>query len=230
VPRVLVVGADGDGAEDVRRALAREGLEVSLAPTADDAVASARDVRADAVIVDALLRGRSGFAVCRLLRESEPTRELPILMLTPADSELDRVLAFEAGADDAVQRPYFPRELALRVRALLRRRRASARDDVEGVYAAGPMVVDTQRRAVRAFGSDVSLSEVEFSILSFLARSPGRVFGRDEIVRAVWGPAAARSARLVDAHVKSIRRKLGRAGALVESVRGIGYRVTDKAP
>jgi two-component system alkaline phosphatase synthesis response regulator PhoP len=81
---------------------------------------------------------------------------------------------------------------------------------------------------VRAFGSDVSLSEVEFSILSFLARSPGRVFGRDEIVRAVWGPAAARSARLVDAHVKSIRRKLGSAGALLESVRGIGYRVTDK--
>jgi DNA-binding response OmpR family regulator len=230
VPRILVVSAEAESGDAIGSALLREGFEVMRATGAVDAVELAASDPPDALIVDTWLRDRSGFAVCRSLRESDATREVPVLMLTPADSELDNVLAFEAGADDAVRRPFYPRELALRVRAMLRRRRAARRAQDGGkVVACGALRLDPSRRVVQASGHEVSLGEIEFAIVAFLAKSPGRVFPRDEIVRAVWGPEAIRTARLVDAHVKSIRRKLGPAGACVESVRGIGYRISDKA-
>jgi DNA-binding response OmpR family regulator len=230
VPRILVVSAEPESGDAIGAALGREGFEVVRAAGASEAVELAASDPPDALVVDTWLRDRSGFAVCRSLRESDATREVPVLMLTPADSELDNVLAFEAGADDAVRRPFYPRELALRVRALLRRRRIGRRlEDGGGVVACGPLRLDATRRAVRAFGHEATLGEIEFAIVAFLAQSPGRVFPRDEIVRAVWGADATRTARLVDAHVKSIRRKLGDAGACVESVRGIGYRISEKA-
>ncbi len=229
--RILVVSAEPDSGDAIRGALVREGFEVVRAGGAREAVERAGVEPPDAVVVDTWLRDRSGFAVCRTLRESGATREVPILMLTPADSEMDNVLAFEAGADDAVRRPFYPRELALRVRALLRRRRGGRRTQEEGgdLLRCGPLVIDPEGRSVRAFGRDVPLGEIEFAILAFLARSPGRVFPRTEIVRAVWGPDAVRTSRLVDAHVKSIRKKLGAGGACVESVRAIGYRISEKA-
>jgi two-component system phosphate regulon response regulator PhoB len=229
VPRVLVVSADPESGEAIGTALARESFEVLRAESALEAVERAATAAPDALVVDTWLRDRSGFAVCRQLRESEATRELPILMLTPADSELDNVLAFEAGADDAVRRPFYPRELALRVRALLRRRRTGGgADAAPELLRCGPLAIDPRSRVVSASGVDTSLGEIEFAILVCLARSPGRVLSRADIVRAVWGEGARRTPRLVDAHVKSIRRKLGAAGACVEAVRGIGYRLSDK--
>jgi DNA-binding response OmpR family regulator len=230
MPRVLVVSADPDSGGAIGAALAREGFDVLRAGGAFEAVERVAAEPPDALVVDTWLSDRSGFAVCRSLRESGATRELPVLMLTPADSEMDNVLAFESGADDALRRPFFPRELALRVRALLRRRRGRPLAPAGGGgLACGALAIDPSERSVRVHGRGVPLGEIEFAILVLLARSPGRVLARAEIVRAVWGPEVTRTARLVDAHVKSIRRKLGPAAALLESVRGVGYRLSDKA-
>jgi DNA-binding response OmpR family regulator len=224
VPRVLVVSADPESGEAIGTALARESFEVLRAESALEAVERAATAAPDALVVDTWLRDRSGFAVCRQLRESEATRELPILMLTPADSELDNVLAFEAGADDAVRRPFYPRELALRVRALLRRADGE-RGAAEPPLAHGPITLDQSRRSVLADGDSVALTEIEFALLALLLRRPSHVFTRDEILAEIWPDGAARTPRVVDTHVKGIRRKLGPAAWVLESLHGVGYRL-----
>jgi DNA-binding response OmpR family regulator len=224
VARVLVVDSDPAGRAELASCLSAAGFSLLEAATAGEAGERLRDSGADAVVLDMFLRDQSGFAVCRAIRENPDAKDVPILVVTRSTSDLDRILALEAGADDVVVRPFFPRELALRVRALLRRADGE-RSAPEPPLAHGPITLDPGRRSVLADGDAVALTEIEFALLGLLLRRPSHVFTRDEILNEIWPDGAARTPRVVDTHVKGIRRKLGPSAWVLESLHGVGYRL-----
>lgn len=224
--RILVVDSDPSGRQEVCRALAQSGFELLESESAAQAGELLRAQPPTVVVVDTLLRDQSGFAVCRTIRESPDTRDVPVLMLSRSSSDMDRILALEAGADDVVARPFFPRELALRVRSVLRRSGrgpGSGRPDAPLEY--GPITLDERRRSVTAEGQPIALTSTEFSVLALLMSKPGRAFTREEILGEVWSGAGGRTLRVLDTHVKGIRRKLGPHAWVLESVHGVGYRL-----
>jgi len=224
VARVLVVDSDPTGRAELASCLSAAGFSVSEATTAREAAERLADSAPNAVVLDMFLRDQSGFAVCRAIRENPDAKDVPILVVTRSTSDLDRILALEAGADDVVLRPFFPRELALRVRALLRRADGE-RSAPEPPLAHGPISLDPGRRSVLADGGSVALTEIEFALLGLLLRRPSHVFTREEILTEIWPDGAARTPRVVDTHVKGIRRKLGTASWVLESLHGVGYRL-----
>ena len=226
VVRVLVVDSDPAGRQEICRALERSGFELLETSSAAQAGEVLRREAPGAVVVDTLLSDQSGFAVCRTIRESPETKDVPVLMLSRASSDMDRILALEAGADDVLARPFFPRELALRVRSVLRRSGPapdSAREATPLEY--GPLRLDEQRRSVTAAGVPVELTGTEFAVLALLMSKPGRAFTREEILAELWSDSGSRTLRVLDTHVKGIRRKLGESAWVVESVHGVGYRL-----
>ena len=221
---MLVVDSDPAGRAELEDCLSSAGFTVAEAATASEAAERLRDSAPSAVVLDMFLRDQSGFAVCRAIRENPDAKDVPILVVTRSTSDLDRILALEAGADDVVVRPFFARELALRVRALLRRADGE-RQAPEPPLAHGPISLDPGRRSVLADGDAVALTEIEFALLGLLLRRPSHVFTRDEILTEIWPDGAVRTPRVVDTHVKGIRRKLGQAAWVLESLHGVGYRL-----
>ena len=224
--RVLVIDSDPAGRQEICRALDRSGFELLQAGSAAQAGEVLGSQPPDAVVIDTLLCDQSGFAVCRTIRESPETKDVPVLMLSRSSSDMDRILALEAGADDVLTRPFFPRELALRVRSVLRRNGpapGSVRDSEPLEY--GPLRLDEQRRSVTAGGSAVELTTTEFAVLALLMSKPGRAFTRTEILAELWPGGSGRTLRVLDTHVKGIRRKLGESAWVLESVHGVGYRL-----
>jgi DNA-binding response OmpR family regulator len=227
--KVLVIARDGELAQAVAQGLEEQGQGVSVSR---DPLAALEQVSAsapDAVIVEMFLGDQSGFAVCKTLREAPETRSLPILMVTGPGSEMDRILAFESGADDVVTRPFYARELALRVRALIRR---CGRDPGEGPRQGprlehGPLRIDLERKRFWVERREVRLTDKEMRIVTLLLTQPGRVFTREEILAKVWVGEPERTLRVVDTHMKGIRRKLGANSASIESLRGVGYRLAE---
>jgi len=226
VVRVLVVDSDPAGRQEICRALERSGFELLETSSAAQASEVLRGEPPGAVVVDTLLCDQSGFAVCRTIRESPETKDVPVLMLSRSSSDMDRILALEAGADDVLARPFFPRELALRVRSVLRRSGpapGSAREAAPLEY--GPLRLDELRRSVTAGGINVDLTGTEFAVLALLMSKPGRAFTREEILADLWSGSGGRTLRVLDTHVKGIRRKLGESAWILESVHGVGYRL-----
>lgn len=226
VVRVLVVDSDPTGRQEICRALERSGFELLETSSAAQASEVLRGEPPAAVVVDTLLSDQSGFAVCRTIRESPETKDVPVLMLSRSSSDMDRILALEAGADDVLARPFFPRELALRVRSVLRRSGpapGSAREAAPLEY--GPLRLDELRRSVTAGGIPVELTGTEFAVLALLMSKPGRAFTREEILADLWSGGGGRTLRVLDTHVKGIRRKLGECAWILESVHGVGYRL-----
>jgi DNA-binding response OmpR family regulator len=226
VVRILVVDSDPTGRQEICRALERSGFELLETDSAAQASDVLRREMPDAVVVDTLLRDQSGFAVCRTIRESPETKDVPILMLSRSSSEMDRILALEAGADDVLARPFFARELALRVRSVLRRSGpapGSTREAVPLEY--GPLKLDELRRSVVAAGRPIDLTATEFAVLALLMSKPGRAFTREMILTDLWSGGSGRTLRVLDTHVKGIRRKLGESAWILESVHGVGYRL-----
>jgi two-component system phosphate regulon response regulator PhoB len=226
VVRVLVVDSDPSGRQEICKALERSGFELLESDSAAQASEVLRAAAPTVVVVDTLLRDQSGFAVCRTIRESADTKDVPVLMLSRASSEMDRILALEAGADDVMARPFFARELALRVRSVLRRSgRAPGAARADAPLEYGPLLLDERRRAVTADGKPIVLTGTEFSVLALLMSKPGRAFTREEILGEVWAGSGPRTLRVLDTHVKGIRRKLGEHAWVLESVHGVGYRL-----
>jgi two-component system phosphate regulon response regulator PhoB len=226
VVRVLVVDSDPSGRQEICKALERSGFELLETESAAQAGEVLRACAPTVVVVDTLLKDQSGFAVCRTIRESPETKDVPVLMLSRSSSDMDRILALEAGADDVVARPFFPRELALRVRSVLRRSgRAPGATRADGPLEYGPIALDERRRLVTAEGQPIALTSTEFSVLALLMSKPGRAFTREEIHGEVWSGSGARTLRVLDTHVKGIRRKLGDFAWVLESVHGVGYRL-----
>ena len=224
--RILIVEDEVDLAATLEYSLSREGYQVTVAHTGQDGLTAAlAEPGPDVVILDLMLPDLPGTEVCRRLREHERTRELPILMCTAKDSEIDRVVGFEVGADDYVVKPYSVRELALRVRALLRR---AHRTEVEAdSIGFGRLRVDREAHRVWIDDAEIALTALEFRLLyTFLSRK-GRVQTREALLSDVWGIDADVTTRTVDTHVKRLREKLGEAGTYIETVRGVGYRFAD---
>jgi two-component system catabolic regulation response regulator CreB len=226
--RILVVEDEPAIAESVAYALGRDGFSVTLAATAGEAAALADSV--DLVVLDLMLPDGSGFdliALWRNARRAQRAQHVPVIVLSSRDGEADRVVALEAGADDYVTKPFSPREVVARVRAVLRRSQLelSAPDAPSQALS-----LDASTRRARANGSSLELTRVEFDVLSCLLEQPGRVYSRAELIGRVWGSGFAITDRTIDSHVKALRKKVAEAGAepgLIETVRGVGYRVTD---
>jgi two-component system phosphate regulon response regulator PhoB len=219
---ILIVDDETDLVETLEYNLRREGFATRTAFDGRQALAAARQLpRPDLVLLDLNLPEVPGLDVCRALRQDEATRHIPVVMLTAMADELDRVVGFELGADDYVTKPFSLRELILRVRAVLRR---SAPVEGGEVLMAGPLRVDAASHRVWVDAEEVTLTALEFRLLStFLARQ-GRVQTRETLLGDVWDIHAEISTRTVDTHVKRLREKLGAAGELIETLRGVGYR------
>jgi DNA-binding response OmpR family regulator len=226
VKLILVVEDDAKIARLVRDYLEHAGFQVLVAGDGDAALANARRSRPDLVVLDLGLPGRDGLDVARTLRR---TSDVPIVMLTARGDETDRVVGLELGADDYVVKPFGPKELVARVRAVLRRTE-TARTGGPEVLRVADVEVDVARMRVSVGGRPVELTPTEFQLLAALAREPGRVFTRGQLLDAVHGVAFESYERAVDAHVKNIRKKLepapGRPRYLL-TVHGVGYRFAD---
>ncbi|MEU8526732.1 MULTISPECIES: response regulator transcription factor [Streptomyces] len=229
--RILVAEDDEKQSRLIRIYLEREGNAVQVVGDGRAALEKARATRPDLVVLDVMLPYVDGLDVCRILRTEPGTEDVPILLLTARTTEEDMLLGLDLGADDYLTKPYSPRELTARVRALLRRARKSAPAEAT-LLSVGEVELDTARFEVRVAGRAVALTAKEFSILEALAREPGRVFSRAQIIERVFGFDRDVLERTVDAHVMNLRRKLeAHPGSprLLETVYGRGYRLADGA-
>jgi two-component system phosphate regulon response regulator PhoB len=221
--RILVVDDEPDLLELVCFHLTRDGYQVQTATSGEEALRKA-GAKFDLIILDLMLPGMDGQDVARALRAEPATRAVPVIMLTARGEEADIVAGLELGAEDYVTKPFSPRVLTARVKAVLQRRSRARLDDRRNVIRIQGLEIDPGRRAVSADGIPVSLANMEFEVLSVLARRPGWVFTRSQIVDAVRGDGYPVTDRSVDVQVVGLRKKLGELGAWVETVRGVGYR------
>ena len=228
-PRVLVVDDEPPIVELVRGYLEREGYEVLTAPDGPRGLDLARTSSPDVLVLDVMLPGLDGVEVCRQLRTFSNAY---VLMLTARGEEIDRVVGLSVGADDYLVKPFSPRELVARVKALLRRPRTTVATAAPAT-AAPPtaLLIDEARHDVRVDGTSVELTATEFGILAALVRDPGVVLGRAALLDRIWGPDFVGDDHLVDVHVANLRRKLGddpEHPRFVETIRGVGYRLVTR--
>ncbi len=223
--RILVVDDEPDLLELVRVTLDGAGFRVETAESGSEALECVRRSPPDLVVLDLMLPDLSGTEVCRKIRAVPELAATPIIMLTAKADEVDRVVGFEVGADDYVTKPFSPRELTLRVRAVLRRRGPDAQG--EGLLEQGALRLDPVRHRCFVRGDEVGLTAKEFDLLHTLMGRPGRVLTRDQLLDRVWGSDVTVTSRTVDTHLKRLREKLGEAGELIETVRGVGYRFSE---
>jgi len=230
--RVLVVEDEPDIAELVRYHLEQEGFAASVVDDGEKAFDLIRQRQPALIVLDLMLPGMSGLDVCRRLRAEPATARLPIVMLTARAAEVDRVLGLEMGADDYVTKPFSPRELIARVRAVLRRAYGPELERAHDVYEKGRLRLDFDTYEVTLDGKPIELSLREFELLRFFVRSPNRVYDRLQILDLVWGQDTYVEPRTVDVHVRRLRARIERDDAhpeLILTVRGVGYKFNDRA-
>jgi len=220
---VMVIEDEKEIRELIRYNLEREGFRVYAAADGEEGLRRLNASRPDVVVLDLMLPGRNGLEVLREVRGSPATRNLPVMVLTARSAEMDRLLGFENGADDYLTKPFSPRELVARLHALLRRARPAEGD---GAIVIGELRVDTLAREATRRGIPMALAPREFDLLEFLARHPGRVLSREELLRKVWGYDFVGETRTVAVHVGRLRTKLGDMGRLIRTVTGAGYKLT----
>jgi DNA-binding response OmpR family regulator len=205
--------------------LEREGFQVGRALDGAEALDALRRSPPDLVVLDIMMPGLSGTEVLRVIRSERDTRRLPVILLTAKTDEIDRVVGFEMGADDYITKPFSPRELALRVRAVLRR--AGDAGTTEDRLRIGSLELFLSHHQVTVAGKSVHLTVKEFGLLKILAERPGQVFTREVLLARVWGRTVHVAPRTIDVHMKRLRAKLGPAGELIGTVRGVGYRLEE---
>jgi two-component system phosphate regulon response regulator PhoB len=221
---VLLVEDERDIADLVRYHVEKAGMRCVHASDGGSALRLARADAPDVVVLDLMLPGLDGLEVCRQLRREPATRRLPIIMLTARGEEVDRVVGLELGADDYVVKPFSPRELVARIRAVLRRAETPEREPAG--HATAALRVDEARHAVTVSGRPVTLTAKEFGLLAALMKADGRVLSREQLLETVWGYANAVEieSRTVDVHVRRLRAKLGSEAQRVVTVKAVGYR------
>jgi two-component system response regulator RegX3 len=222
--RVLVVEDEESFSDALSYMLRKEGFEVSVAPTGTSALTQFDRTGADIVLLDLMLPEMSGTEVCRQLRQRSA---VPIIMVTARDSEIDKVVGLEIGADDYITKPYSPRELVARIRAVLRRQGADVPEVTTATLTAGPVRMDVERHVVTVGGSGVQLPLKEFELLELLLRNAGRVLTRGQLIDRVWGADYVGDTKTLDVHVKRLRSKLEPEPSTpryIVTVRGLGYK------
>jgi two-component system alkaline phosphatase synthesis response regulator PhoP len=221
--KILVVDDEENIRELVRYNLAREGYQVTTVGSGEEALKQASSKLPDLIVLDLMLPGMDGFAVCRQLKSDPRTAHIPIVMLTVKGEESDIVVGLELGADDYITKPFSPKVLLARLKAVLRRREKEPVGESD-VMTIGDLMIHPGRHEVLVQGKPVKLTSTEFRILHLMARKPGWVFTRYQIVDAARGDNIAVTARSVDFHITSLRRKLGPCSDYIETVWGVGYR------
>ena len=225
--RILVVDDEEDILELVRFNLSKEGYQAICAETGERAAEIARSEMPDLIVLDLMLPGMDGLEVAKFLKNNPETESIPIVMLTAKGEESDVITGLELGADDYVTKPFSPKILLARIKAVLRRKAADPPDGSE-VVRIHNLLIHPGRREVRVDDNPVDLTFTEFGILSYLIRRPGWVFTRSQIVDAVRGSNYFVTDRSVDVQIVGLRKKLGSAGKFIETVRGVGYRFKEK--
>ena len=221
--KILVIEDDDDIQELITYNLVREGYLVSSTTSGEAGLEAARRSAPDLVLLDLMLPGIDGLEVCRMLRADHRTAAVPIVMLTAKGEETDVVTGLEVGADDYITKPFSPKVVVARIRNILRRKSRDVKDDTSPIKA-HDLVIHPGRHEVLMKGKAVELTFTEFRVLQFLARRPGWVYTRQQIVDAVRGEDYPVTERSVDVQVVGLRRKLGACGKYIETVRGVGYR------
>src|SRR5881397_483175 len=219
---VLVIEDEKEIRDLVKYNLERAGFRVATAADGEQGLEAAYSSRPDALVLDLMLPGRNGLEVLRELRSEPATHDLPVVVLTARSDEMDKLLGFEQGADDYLTKPFSPRELVARVKALLRRSRPTGPGRA---LEAGPLRVDLEAHVATCAGVRLDIRPREFDLLAFLARHPGRALSREELLRKVWGYDYVGETRTVDVHVRRLRAKLGNQNGLIETVLGAGYKL-----
>ena len=225
--RIVVIEDEDDILEVIAYNLKREGYEVVTSTSGEDGLDKIERNAPQLVILDLMLPEIDGIELCRKLKADPLTQAIPVIMVTAKGEESDVVLGLGVGADDYITKPFSPREMVARVRAVLRRSRGRAEADRRESVVRDGIVIDPQRHDVRVDGESVILTATEFRLLHFLATHPGRVFTRDHLLTRVIGEDAIVIDRNIDVHVRSIRKKLGAHRDVIETIRGVGYRFKD---
>lgn len=218
---IAVVDDEEDIVEIISHALQKEGFKVKAFYDGESFLSALESFYPDLVILDILLPGVDGLEICRYLKRNERFSHVPVLMLSVKDSEVDKVVGLELGADDYLTKPFSVRELVARVKAILRR---VDRSEVKSsLLVFGPLIVDLEKMEVTLEGERLDLTPVEFKLLVIFLQNPGKVFTREELLERFWGGRFVVD-RTIDVHVSNLRKKLGEIGGLIRSIRGVGYK------
>jgi phosphate regulon transcriptional regulator PhoB len=231
-PTILVIEDEPDIRKLVHYNLTQERYKVLEAEDGEQALKLLQRARPNLVILDLMLPGMSGMELCKLLRDRQDTAQLPILMLTAKAGEADKVVGLEMGADDYLAKPFSPREMVARVRAILRRAENAAAGDGQPSYEKGPLRIDFTTYEVFARGKAIKLTLKEFELLRFLTQNPNRVLSRDQLLDRVWGGETFVTPRTVDVHIRRLRKAIekdDRHPRWILTLRGVGYKFDEKA-
>ena len=220
--KIFLVEDDKDIAELVEYNLVREGYDVTALSTGEDALDHLNKETPALILLDLMLPGMDGLETCRLIKQEKKIKDIPIIMLTAKSEESDVILGLQLGADDYIAKPFSPKVLLTRIKTVLRR--TSGKVDPSETKTFGDLTIDVLKHKITFHDKPVELTTIEFNILEFLSRSPGRVFTRDQIMDNVWKEGKFIVDRAVDVHIRGLRKKLDAAADFVETVRGVGYR------
>ncbi len=223
--RILIADDEPDVLALVGLNLSRAGFQVVTAPDGETALARLLEHPPSLAILDLMMPGMTGLELCKVIRATPATASIPIVMLTAKSAEMERIVAFELGVDDYVTKPFSPRELVLRVSAILRS--STAMEEKPRVMRVGSIALDTERHTVKVDDQPVDLTVTEFKLLSAMLAARGRMQARETLLNAVWGDESEVEPRTVDTHLRRLREKLGDAGAQIHTVRGFGYRLIE---
>jgi len=225
--KILIVEDEKDIRDLVQLHLEKAGFQTLLAKDGREAFQKVKESKPDLVVLDLMLPEMDGKEFAKLLKAREETKAIPIVMLTAKSEEVDRIVGFELGADDYIPKPFSPRELVLRIQAVLKRAREPAKLAPAQRLRMGDLEIDESNFEARLKGKPVELTKIEFSLLAQLLKSKGRLQTREALLEKVWGFDSYGDSRTIDTHLSRLRQKLGKMGERIETVRGMGYRFKD---
>ncbi|MFH1904870.1 MAG: response regulator transcription factor [bacterium] len=224
--RILTVEDDKHISKLVKYNLEKAGFQCTVTITGEEALEILDKEPVDLIILDIMLPEMDGLQVCKQIKQDKKLSAVPIIMLTAKGEEVDRIVGFELGADDYVVKPFSPRELVLRVKAILKRRKYP--EAAKDILDAGKLIVDITRHKVTVDKKEIELTLMEFKLMVTLMQRKGKVQSRDKLLEDIWDIATDVTTRTIDTHIKRLRQKLGKAGKFIETVRGIGYRFSEE--
>ena len=220
--KILIVDDEADILTLLEYNLDKAGFEVVSAQDGPEAIELTKKKRPDLIILDIMLPSMEGTEVCKIIKKDEATSHIPVIMLTAKGEEVDRIVGFELGAEDYITKPFSPRELILRVKAVLKRLHGQ-QEKIKSITA-GPIFIDINRLLVTLSGKTLKLTAIEFNLIVELTKARGNVLSRNELLDRVWGTDVYVTDRTVDTHIRRLREKMGKAAKYIETVRGFGYR------
>ena len=223
--KIFIIEDDKNISKLIKYNLEKEGFNCSAFFSGEEALKALEKEKADLLILDIMLPGMDGLEVCRRIKKADGLSTIPIIMLTAKGEEVDRIVGLELGADDYIVKPFSPRELVLRIKSIFKR--LALPEEEKNILKSAKIIIDLSRHKVTVNKREVVLAPMEFKLLVLLIKREGRVQSRERLLEDVWDIASDVTTRTVDTHIKRLREKLGKEGDIIETVRGVGYRVKE---